>query len=52
MIDLQVRKSTVRVPFLSPEHASIAQQSIQVDRELQPHSVKRTLTVEGDVLVA
>ncbi|KAH7341963.1 transcription factor Pcc1-domain-containing protein [Rhizoctonia solani] len=43
---------TVRVPFLSPAHASIAQRTIQVDKELQPHAVKRTLTVEGDVLLA
>jgi EKC/KEOPS complex subunit PCC1/LAGE3 len=44
--------STVRVPFLSAEHASIAQRTIQVDKELQPHAVKRTLIAEGDVLVA
>ncbi|CAE6494159.1 hypothetical protein RSOLAG22IIIB_01941 [Rhizoctonia solani] len=43
---------TVRVPFLSPAHASIAQRAIQVDNELQPHAVKRTLAVEGDILVA
>ncbi|QRV74886.1 transcription factor Pcc1 [Ceratobasidium sp. AG-Ba] len=43
---------TVRIPFISPEHASIAQRTIQVDKELQPHAVKRTLAVEGDVLVA
>ncbi|CAE6426886.1 unnamed protein product [Rhizoctonia solani] len=43
---------TVRVPFLSPAHASIAQRAIQVDKELQPHAVKRMLSVEGDVLVA
>ncbi|CAE6443224.1 unnamed protein product [Rhizoctonia solani] len=43
---------TVRVPFLSPAHASIAQKTIQVDKELQPHAVKRTLTVEGNDLVA
>lgn len=44
--------STVRVPFASPKHASIAKQVIEVDRELQPQAVKRTLAVEGDVLVA
>ncbi|CAE6515163.1 unnamed protein product [Rhizoctonia solani] len=43
---------TVRVPFLSPAHASIAQRTIQVDKELQPHAVKRALAVEGDILVA
>ncbi|GJE88732.1 CTAG/PCC1 family protein [Phanerochaete sordida] len=43
---------TVRVPFASPQHASIAKQVIEVDRELQPQVVKRTLALEGDVLVA
>lgn len=44
--------STVRVPFASPNHASIAKQVIEVDKELQPHAVKRVLQVEDDVLVA
>jgi EKC/KEOPS complex subunit PCC1/LAGE3 len=42
----------VRVPFASPKHASIAKQVIEVDKELQPQAVKRTLDVEGDILVA
>ncbi|TFK49955.1 transcription factor Pcc1, partial [Heliocybe sulcata] len=42
----------VRVPFASAKHAAIAKQVIEVDRELQPHAVKRSLTVEDDVLVA
>ena len=44
--------STVRIPFASPKHASIAKQAIEVDRELQPQVVKRTLVVENDELVA
>ncbi|KAI0091184.1 transcription factor Pcc1-domain-containing protein [Irpex rosettiformis] len=43
---------TVRVPFASPKHASIAKQAIEVDRELQPQVVKRTIEVDDDVLVA
>ena len=43
---------TVRVPFASPKHASIAKQVIEVDRELQPQVVKRTIEVEDDVLIA
>jgi EKC/KEOPS complex subunit PCC1/LAGE3 len=42
----------VRVPFASAKHASIAKRVIDVDRELQPQVVRRTLEVEGDVLVA
>ncbi|KZV97433.1 Pcc1-domain-containing protein [Exidia glandulosa HHB12029] len=43
---------TVRVPFQSPEHASVALNVIGVDNELQPRVVKRTLAVEGNELVA
>ncbi|KAF7794799.1 hypothetical protein EIP86_005941 [Pleurotus ostreatoroseus] len=43
---------TVRVPFASAKHASIAKQVIEVDKELQPQVVKRVLEVEDDVLVA
>ncbi|KAH8117816.1 transcription factor Pcc1-domain-containing protein [Phellopilus nigrolimitatus] len=43
---------TVRVPFASPKHASIAKQVIEVDAELQAQAVKRTLAAEGDELVA
>lgn len=49
---LTAQKSTVRIPFASPEHAEVAKQAIEVDRELQPHAVKRTLTVEGYELIA
>lgn len=43
---------TVRIPFASAKHATIAKQAIEVDAELQPHAVERTLIVEDDVLVA
>ena len=42
----------MRIPFASPKHANIAKQAIEVDRELQPDVVKRTLAVEGNDLVA
>ena len=45
-------KSSVRIPFADPKHASIAKQVIEVDRELQPHAVRRELALDGDVLVA
>lgn len=47
-----VQFRTIRVPFLSPEHADIAKRVIDVDKELQPKAVKRTLAVEGEILVA
>ncbi|KAF9007599.1 CTAG/Pcc1 family [Cyathus striatus] len=43
---------TVQVPFASSNHASIAKQAIEVDLELQPQAVKRTISVQGDKLVA
>ncbi|KAL9714385.1 hypothetical protein Ac2012v2_002697 [Leucoagaricus gongylophorus] len=42
----------VEVPFASPEHASIAKQVIDVDKELQPQAVKRELSVDGNKLIA
>jgi len=42
----------VRIPFASPEHASIAKQVIEVDPELQASAVKRSLETEKEVLVA
>ncbi|TBU33316.1 transcription factor Pcc1-domain-containing protein [Dichomitus squalens] len=42
----------MRIPFASEQHANIAKQVIDVDRELQPDVVKRTLSVEGNELVA
>lgn len=46
------KKSSVRIPFAKPKHASIAKQVIEVDQELQPHAVIRELTLDGDVLLA
>ena len=40
------------MPFASPKHASIAKQVIEVDAELQPSFVKRTITVDGENLIA
>lgn len=40
------------MPFLTEKHASIAKQVIEVDAELQPQAVKRTLSVEGNQLKA
>ncbi|KIJ66984.1 hypothetical protein HYDPIDRAFT_108957 [Hydnomerulius pinastri MD-312] len=52
MSDTVWHSVTVRVPFASNKHATIAKQVIEVDAELQKHAVKRTLTVEGDELIA
>ncbi|KDQ14340.1 hypothetical protein BOTBODRAFT_110317 [Botryobasidium botryosum FD-172 SS1] len=49
--DSQWHTVTIRIPFLTAEHATIAKRVIDVDRELQPHVVKRTLEVEGETLV-
>jgi len=43
---------TIKVPFASPKHAMMAKQVIEVDAQLSPQSVKRTLTVEDDHLIA
>ncbi|KAH9959590.1 transcription factor Pcc1-domain-containing protein [Russula dissimulans] len=45
-------KISVHIPFANPKHASIAKQVIEVDRELQPHAVRRELSLDGNVLVA
>lgn len=42
---------TLRIPFASAKHATIAKDVIGVDRELQPHAVQREMTVEGEDLV-
>nr|GAT60689.1 predicted protein [Mycena chlorophos] len=52
MSDPEWHTITVRIPFASPKHASIAMQAIAVDPELQPHAVKRTLSVQDEVLIA
>ncbi|OSD06606.1 Pcc1-domain-containing protein [Trametes coccinea BRFM310] len=48
----KVPSSTMQIPFANEKHATIAKQVIDVDRELQPEVVKRTLTVQGNILVA
>ena len=52
LIILYTSSRTVRIPFASAKHASIAKQVIEVDKELQPQAVQRTIEVEGDYLVA
>ncbi|TFL03788.1 CTAG/Pcc1 family [Pterulicium gracile] len=42
----------LRVPFPTAQQAVIAKRTIEVDEELQPNAVKRTIEVEDDVLVA
>ncbi|KJA26399.1 hypothetical protein HYPSUDRAFT_199130 [Hypholoma sublateritium FD-334 SS-4] len=42
---------TVEIPFASNKHASIAKQVIEVDAILQPHAVKRELSVQDDKLI-
>ncbi|KAE9391372.1 transcription factor Pcc1 [Gymnopus androsaceus JB14] len=42
---------SVKIPFASEKHALIAKQTIEVDSELQPHAVKRTIEVEGNILI-
>lgn len=39
------------IPLLSEDHAQIVKQVLDVDRELQPHAVKRVLEVQGNNLV-
>jgi EKC/KEOPS complex subunit PCC1/LAGE3 len=43
---------TLEIPFASHKHAQIAKQSIEVDAELQPQAVKRTLEVRENTLIA
>ncbi|KAG5647005.1 hypothetical protein DXG03_001729 [Asterophora parasitica] len=43
---------TLEIPFSSHQHATYAKQTIEVDAELQPQAVKRTLEVKDNLLVA
>ncbi|KAF8239674.1 transcription factor Pcc1 [Tricholoma matsutake] len=43
---------TLEIPFASYKHAQIAKQVIEVDAELQPQAVKRTLEVRENMLIA
>ncbi|KAF9525651.1 CTAG/Pcc1 family [Crepidotus variabilis] len=42
---------TAEIPFASAEHASIAKRVIEVDAELNPHAVKREISVQEDKLI-
>ncbi|KIO34307.1 hypothetical protein M407DRAFT_127244 [Tulasnella calospora MUT 4182] len=52
MAETQWHTMTIKLPMASEEHATIVKRVIDVDKELQSHVVKRTLTTEGNVLVA
>ncbi|EDR08637.1 uncharacterized protein LACBIDRAFT_249568 [Laccaria bicolor S238N-H82] len=43
---------SVKIPLASSKHALIAKQVIEVDPELQPQAVKRTLSVDDNLLIA
>lgn len=45
-------ESTIKIPFASNKHATIAKQVIEVDAELQAQAVKRTLKVKDEMLIA
>jgi hypothetical protein len=47
-----ILQSTLQIPLASQKHGTIARDVINVDRELNPSSAKRTLTVDGDTLIA
>lgn len=42
----------MKIPLASSKHALIAKQVIEVDPELQPQAVKRTLSVDDNLLIA
>ncbi|RDB26272.1 EKC/KEOPS complex subunit SPAC4H3.13 [Hypsizygus marmoreus] len=42
---------TLEIPFASHKHALYAKQTIEVDAELQPQAVKRTLDVKDNILI-
>ncbi|WVF69752.1 hypothetical protein IAT40_004531 [Kwoniella sp. CBS 6097] len=42
---------TLRIPFHTPQHAEIARQAIDVDREQNGTFVSREMVVDGDELV-
>ncbi|KAI9106220.1 transcription factor Pcc1-domain-containing protein [Phlyctochytrium arcticum] len=42
---------TLRIPFPSPDLATVAQKALQVDRDLKAHESTRELNVDGNVLV-
>ncbi|KAF4613976.1 hypothetical protein D9613_007902 [Agrocybe pediades] len=51
-VDSEWHTINVEIPFASNKHALIAKQAIEVDAELQPHAVKRELSVQDDKLIA
>ncbi len=43
--------STLRIPFLTPDHAATAKRALDVDREVNMDLVERETALEGEVLV-
>jgi EKC/KEOPS complex subunit PCC1/LAGE3 len=43
--------STLRIPFLTPEHAATAKRALDVDREVNMDLVERETALEREVLV-
>jgi len=43
---------TLEIPFACQKHATIAKNVIEVDAELQPQAVQRTMSVNDNVLTA
>lgn len=42
---------SIQIPFLSEDHAQLVRQVLQVDQELSAGAVKRTLDVQGNILI-
>ncbi|XP_034484316.1 uncharacterized protein LOC117789410 [Drosophila innubila] len=47
----KANESTLRVPFDTPRHAEIAYRVLSVDQEPRRNFVRKTLSLEEDVLV-
>ncbi|WWC67996.1 uncharacterized protein I206_101915 [Kwoniella pini CBS 10737] len=45
-------KTTIRIPFYTSQHAQIAKQALEVDKEQNGSFVHRELLTEGDILIA
>jgi hypothetical protein len=51
-VHARAARRTIRVPFLTNQHAQFAMRAIEVDKERQPQAVRRVLSVEDRDLVA
>jgi len=50
MSGLERFKSDVIVSFESPRHAKLVHATLDVDPELRPHEVERTMALQGNTL--